>query len=220
MSDRPTTEDLRHGQALWDYHHISDKLMPSDFILVLGSHDERIAEHAARVYAAGMAPLLITTGGHGKITNGRWTLTEAERFARIAEACGVPRDAIVVEASSTNTGENIVNARHALQERGLAPTSGVLVTKPYSRRPLATARKQWPEIRWLVSTPDIAFADYASSLVPLRQTIELMVGDLQRLKVYAERGFQIPQPIPEAVWQSYEFLRRAGYDRFVVGDDA
>src|SRR5215467_872590 len=123
MNDRPTTEDLRHGQALWDFHHVSDALTPSDFILVLGSHDERIAEHAAYVYMAGMAPLLITAGGHGKITAGRWTMTEAERFARIAESCGVPRDAIVIEASSTNTGENIVNARHSLRNRGSNATS-------------------------------------------------------------------------------------------------
>jgi len=219
-SDEPSLEELRHGQALWDFHHVNDAPARSDFILVLGSHDERVAEHAAQLFLAGTAPLLITSGGHGKITRGRWNITEAERFARIAEGCGVPRKAIIVEASSTNTGENIINTRQALQDRGLSATSGILVTKPYSRRPWATARQQWPEIRWLVSTSDIAFLDYGSNAVPIRRTIELMVGDLQRLKVYAERGFQLPQHIPEAVWRSYEFLRRAGYDRFVLRDGA
>jgi uncharacterized SAM-binding protein YcdF (DUF218 family) len=216
----PSPEDLHHAQALWDFHHVSDTPAGSDFMLVLGSHDGRVAEHAARLFLAGTAPLLIMSGSHGKITTGRWPITEAERFARIAEGCGVPRRAIMVEASSTNTGENIVNARQALHDRGLAATSGILVTKPYSRRPLAAARKQWPDIRWLVSTPNIAFRDYANDEVTLRQTIELMVGDLQRLKVYAERGFQLPQHVPEDVWLSYEFLRRAGYDRFVLRDGA
>ena len=37
-----------------------------------------------------------------------------------------------------------------------------------------------------------------------------MVGDLQRIRVYAERGFQIPQEIPDDVWLAYEELVRAG----------
>jgi uncharacterized SAM-binding protein YcdF (DUF218 family) len=216
MQDEPTKEDRRHGQALWDFHRLDDTLEPSDFILVLGSHDERVAEHAAGVFHARMAPLLVTTGGHGKITNGLWQVPEGERFARVAERCGVPPQAIVVENSSANTGENIANARRLLAERGLAPANGILVTKPYSRRPLAAARKQWPEIRWLVSIPDIAFCDYAGRDVPLRRTIELMVGDLQRIELYAELGFQVAQDVPAEVRRSYDFLCRAGYDRFVL----
>ena len=140
--------------------------------------------------------------------------------ARIAERCGVPPHAIIVETSSANTGENIANARRLLAERGLASANGILVTKPYSRRPLAAARKQWPEVSWLVSIPDIGFADYAGRGVPLRRTIELMVGDLQRIELYAELGFQVAQHVPEDVWRSYDFLCRAGYDRFVLPRDA
>jgi hypothetical protein len=34
--------------------------------------------------------------------------------------------------------------------------------------------------------------------------------------VYAERGFQIAQDVPEEVWQAFEELVRAGYDRYLV----
>jgi hypothetical protein len=43
-----------------------------------------------------------------------------------------------------------------------------------------------------------------------------MVGDLQRIRLYAERGFQIPQDIPDDVWAAYEELVRAGYDQRLV----
>ena len=43
-----------------------------------------------------------------------------------------------------------------------------------------------------------------------------MVGDLQRVKVYAEKGFQIPQEIPGDVWAAFEALVAAGYDSRLV----
>jgi hypothetical protein len=45
-----------------------------------------------------------------------------------------------------------------------------------------------------------------------------MVGDLQRIREYPARGFQIPQDIPDDVWDAYEQLVRAGYDRHLMKD--
>jgi hypothetical protein len=42
-----------------------------------------------------------------------------------------------------------------------------------------------------------------------------MVGDLQRIRNYPDRGFQIHQDIPENVWQAYEALVLAGYDKYL-----
>lgn len=42
------------------------------------------------------------------------------------------------------------------------------------------------------------------------------MADVQRMKVYAEKGFQIPQEIPGEVWEAYESLVEAGYDKFLV----
>jgi hypothetical protein len=44
-----------------------------------------------------------------------------------------------------------------------------------------------------------------------------MVGDLQRIKVYPEKGFQISQDIPDDVWKAYEELVRLGYTKHLVG---
>ena len=95
--------------------------------------------------------------------------------------------------------------------------TAIIVTKPYmKRRALATAMKQWPEVRWWVSAPEITFDKYPNRDVPERQMIELMVGDLQRLEVYAGREFQVPQEIPTDVWDAYDALVALGYDQYVI----
>ena len=43
-----------------------------------------------------------------------------------------------------------------------------------------------------------------------------MVGDLQRIKVYAEKGFQVYQEIPSNVWNAYERLVKIGFDKELV----
>ena len=43
-----------------------------------------------------------------------------------------------------------------------------------------------------------------------------MVGDLQRIKIYPEKGFQIEQHIPEDVWKAFEFLVAAGYNEAIA----
>jgi hypothetical protein len=43
-----------------------------------------------------------------------------------------------------------------------------------------------------------------------------MVGDLQRIREYPARGFQISQEIPDDVWEAYEKLVRAGYDKYLL----
>ncbi|MEA3041995.1 MAG: hypothetical protein QOC65_1484 [Sphingomonadales bacterium] len=209
--------ELEHAQVLWDFHYLDTPLQRADFVLALGSHDERVAEKAADLVLQGWAPTLVTSGGLGKVTAGHWTESEGERFAQIAQARGVESSKIIVEAVATNTGENITKTRELLDRLRIPVGRGILVTKPYMRRrAYATAAMQWPEVEWLVSSPAIGLIDYPTADVPLDRMINLMVGDLQRLDVYAEQGFQIPQQIPSHVRASYEFLKDAGYDRFVI----
>jgi hypothetical protein len=46
--------------------------------------------------------------------------------------------------------------------------------------------------------------------------VAIMVGDLQRIRLYADKGFQIPQEIPASVWAAYEALVHAGFNKFLV----
>lgn len=208
---------LSKARVLWNYHFLDLGIHPSDFILALGSHDERVGEHAAQLMLDGFAPLLVPSGGFGKVTQHIWGVSEGERFAKIAIKFGVPDSKIIIENTATNTGDNITKTRDLLNSKGIVVTSGTLVTKPYMRRrAYATAMKQWPEISWLVSSPPLSFDDYPDKDVPLERMIELMVGDLQRIKVYAKSGFQIPQEIPDQVWRCYEELSCNGFDKYVI----
>jgi uncharacterized SAM-binding protein YcdF (DUF218 family) len=206
---------------LWNYHGLRQPLVHADAILVLCSHDTAVADRAADLYLGGWAPLVIFSGGQGAITRTLWTEPEAERFARIAAGRGVPRDRMLLETASTNTGENVAFTRRLLADRGLDPASFLVVQKPYmERRSFATFRKVWPEKAVTVTSPQASFDDYLARYtnpgLNADDVISIMVGDLQRIRVYPERGFQIAQEIPSDVWLAFEALVAAGYDRHLV----
>jgi hypothetical protein len=46
--------------------------------------------------------------------------------------------------------------------------------------------------------------------------VSIMVGDLQRIRLYPQKGFQIAQDIPDDVWRAYESLVAAGYDKHLI----
>ena|SRR5687768_9152408 len=212
-----TPEVLQLAQVLWDYHHMQHTLEKSDCIFVLGSHDTRVAERGAELYLQGWAPLLIMSGGLGRLTKESWTESEAALFARVAISKGVPAEAILVEDQSTNTGENILFTQQLLQQKELAPESFILVQKPYmERRTYATFMKQWPGKKICVTSPQITLEDYPTDSLPMERVIQVMVGDLQRIRLYAEKGFQIYQHIPTPVWQAYEQLVSLGFNQQLV----
>ena len=212
-----TAETLSLAQQLWDYHHMHHELKRSDCILALGSHDLRVADRAAELYLEGWAPLVIMSGGLGNLTQNMWTESEADRFAAIAIQKGVPADAILIENRSTNTGENILFTQQLLQDRGLDLQNFIVVQKPYmERRSYATFKKQWPGKNLLVTSPQIPFEQYPNDEIPLERVINIMTGDLQRIKLYPAKGFQVYQEIPGAVWAAYERLVALGFDKHLV----
>jgi hypothetical protein len=151
------------AEKIWTYHHLHHDLASADAILVLCSHDTAVADRGAQLFLDGYAPLLIFSGGLGGITKQLWTEPEADRFAAIARAAGVPADRILVENRSTNTGENVAFTRALLAERGLDPQTFILVQKPYmERRTFATFRKVWPEKTAIVTSPRVTFDDYVA----------------------------------------------------------
>jgi len=207
-------ETLRISQIIWDYHHVEHTVQPADCILVLGSHDRRVAERGAELFLGGLAPLLVFSGGLGRLTTNHWTEPEAEKFAQIAYNLGVPADKILLEKRSTNTGENIRFTYQLFQENNQEVKSIILVQKPYmERRAYATFQKQWPgpPVQLMVTSPQISFKQYPNHEITAEEVIEIMLGDLERIKIYPDQGFQIPQIIPDVVWEAYEELKKKGF---------
>ena len=213
------------AEKIWDYHHLDHQLAHADAILVLCSHDKVVAARGAELFLQGWAPLLIFAGGLGAITRRLWHEPEADQFAGIAIEMGVPRDRILVENTSTNTGENILFTKQLLAEKGLDPQTFIVVQKPYmERRSYATFRKVWPEKQVRVTSPRVSLDDYLrryshDALSP-DDVIGIMVGDLQRIRLYPAKGFQIHQDIPDDVWRAYEALVNAGYDKYLLNGDS
>lgn len=204
---------------VWDYL-CSSPTLPSqvDVVIALGSHDVGVAQHAAALILGGLAPVLVVSGGIGKDTSAGWGTSEAEHYAKIARDCGVPDSALILEPHATNTGENIRYSREVLETRGVSVRTVALVTKPYmKRRAYATALRQWPEVEAYASAQTEDFYAYHNrDDIDYRHSMNLMVGDLQRMKLYSELGFQAPQAVPGPVWAAYEELVTAGFDRFVI----
>jgi uncharacterized SAM-binding protein YcdF (DUF218 family) len=223
---RGWTQNLEHRirtltKTIWDYHHLNHQLSQADAILVLCSHDKIVAKRGAELFLEGWAPMVIFAGGLGSITSRLWQEPEADQFAKIAIAMGVPKESILIENRSTNTGENILFTKQLLSERHLDLQKFIVVQKPYmERRSYATFKKLWPEKDAIVTSPQMSLDEYLSAgsheTLSRDDVISIMVGDLQRIRLYPEKGFQIHQDIPDDVWQAYEELVRAGYDTHLL----
>ena len=218
---RPMQDTLADAKLIYEFLSSHEKQdAHADILLIPGSHDLRVADHAARLFLQGRADWLVCSGGYGKITDGTFDKPEAVLFMERCVQQGVDESKVIPEPEATNTGENFTFSRRALAQRGIVPATGLIVCKPYMAvRALATAQKQWPQVKWMVDAAPIAFEHYATPDTPLEQLVELMVGDLQRLQVYADKGFQTPVSVPQPVWQAWERLANDGYDRFVIRED-
>ena len=207
---------LPHLQILWDYLCLHRKPERASCILGFGSFDENVARRSAQLYLQGYAPRIIFTGGLGRCTSGRFTITEAERFANLAMELGVPRKDILLEDKSTNTKENIAFTRTLMEEKGI-PCDYVLgVHKPYmERRIVAAMGVYWPELNFTVTSPQMTIPEYLTEAkrqgLGAAEAISVIVGDFQRIDLYAQKGYQLPQEIPREAWDAYHALVEMGY---------
>ncbi|MHA1683416.1 MAG: YdcF family protein [Promethearchaeota archaeon] len=212
-------DDVELAEIIWDFHHLNHDVVHSDCILMLGSHDTRVAKRGAELFLDGFAPLLICSGGLGNFTKGLWDETEAEKFAKIAIDIGVPEENILIENTSTNSGENIIFTRKLLKNEGKDPESFILVQKPYmERRAFATFKKVWPGKQVIVTSPQISLKNYPTSEISMNEVINIIVGDLHRLMVYPKLNFQIEQEIPNIVYKAFIELIKRGFDGHLLQD--
>lgn len=209
-------------KLIWDYMLMHHRLKKADAILALGSHDIRVGEYAAKLWLDGWAPYLVCSGS-GTIhkDNPAWGgfvgSTEAEVFATVARKAGVPDEAIIIENQSQNTGQNYEFTANLLKKRGLVLKSVIAVQKPYmERRTFATGKIWWPEVELIVTSPPISLAEYKQIGYGGEHWIHAMVGDLERIREYPKKGFQIEQDIPEEVWEAYEYLVGEGYTNTLI----
>ncbi|MGW0764785.1 YdcF family protein [Streptomyces sp. NPDC002676] len=212
-----SVQDWEDTQLLWDYQQMRHEPRPCSVGIGLGSHDLGVADTTVDLYRRGMMPLIVFTGATSRTTKDRMPRGEAEHYQDRALELGVPADAILVEPHARNTGQNITLSRALLEERGIAVTSVLLVSKPYEeRRAYATARKLWPEVEFVSASTPMTLSEYVDSIQDAHLVIDMLVGSLQRLLLYPAEGFMISQHVPDDVIRAYERLASRGFTSRLV----
>lgn len=209
-------KDINFIQILWEYMKMNHELKHSDCIIGLGSMDINVANVTSELYLKGYANKIIFSGGLGKITYKLWNETEAEKFAEIAIKKGVPRENIYLEKESTNTGDNFRFSKK-YRKRKINIKSCIVVCKPYDeKRAYSAFKKIMPEYDVIIHSENISCEEYYKRNG--NEWINVLVGDVQRMKLFYEKGWQIKMEIPQEVWNAYEILVKRGYDKFVLKD--
>ncbi|MEU6561933.1 YdcF family protein [Nocardia nova] len=206
-------------EILWAYNQMNHSLRTVDVAVGLGSHDLGVATYAADLYGRGVFPLIVFTGANAPTTIARFPDGEAEHYRRHALGLGVPDSAMLVEPKATNTRENIELTRDLLDERGLLESIGsvLLISRPYQqRRSYATCRKWWPEVDVICGSMPLSLDAYLDVIDDRDRVINMLVGDTQRVWVYAERGWAVGQDVPDRVRKAYANLTAAGFDSRVI----
>lgn len=204
-------------QILWDYMRMNQELKKSDCILVLGCSDITIVDRAVEIFKKGYSDIIIFSGGLGKITSKIWNEPEAEKFAKIAIEKGVPEEKIYIENKSTNTGDNFRFTKKLIEEKKLKINSLIIVCKSYDeKRNYATFKKIMPEYDGIITSKNISFDEYFNLNQENTLWIDVLVGDIQRMKLFAKKGWQIEVDVPQNVWNAYEELKKRGYNKYLV----
>ncbi len=204
-------------EILWDYLCLHQTPEKADLILGFGCYDSQVAHRAAELYLAGFAPRILFTGGLGRNTTGLFCRGEAEVFAQVAMDRGVPKEAILLETKSANTKENIQFSRQLLQQENIPHARILGVHKPYMERRIQAAMGvYWPEQAFSVTSAQVtareALALAARQGMTEKEVISTIVGDFQRIELYAQKGYQLPQYIPPVCWEAFRLLVDLGYD--------
>ncbi|WP_344403629.1 YdcF family protein [Dactylosporangium fulvum] len=207
-------------ETLWEYHNMHHEPRPCDVGIGLGSHDLGVAIIATDLYHRGMYPLLVFTGANAPTTVKRFPRGEAVHYAEYAIEHGVPVDVVFVEPEATNTQQNFELTRKLLDDRGVAARSAIVMSRPYQqRRAYATAKKLWPELDVICASNPLGLDDYVRSIGDTNKVISMLVGDTQRVRVYADRGFAVAQHIPTSVSAAYERLAAAGFTSRLIAPE-
>ena len=162
---------------------------------------------------------MIFSGGYGKKTKKVWQEPEAEKFAQIAIKLGVPKEKIYIENQSTNTSENFQFVKQLIQKNKMPIKSCLIVGRPYvEKRSYAVLKKVMPEQKEIIVSENVSCEEYFNRYkgARKREEISVLVGDIQHIKVYAEKGWQIEVEMPENVWNAYEELAKRGYGQYVI----
>ncbi|MDF1515403.1 MAG: YdcF family protein [Anaerolineae bacterium] len=124
----------------------------ADLLFVFGTRHAEPAHIAANLFKRRLAPYIVLTGGSNRLTG----IIEADAHLEILLTEGIPREAIILEHTSTNTLENVCYALPMVEQYMVLDRikSIVVITKWYHcRRATMTLKRHLPtSIRYYAAT--------------------------------------------------------------------
>lgn len=215
-------EAMGCARLIFEYHQLRHLRTPSDVLIVLGTNDTRVARFAAELYHQGLSKMLVVTGGiahQDDLLATNWNRAEAEVFADVLAELNVPRKQLLLEPHARNTAENIAFSQRLLAVKALEPRSILYAVKPFmQRRVFATHAVQWPETPANVVSWKTTFDEYCTDELTPSKVTHIIMGDLQRIWIYAQRGYSAPQRIPPDVKDAFDQLVELGFTQHLISD--
>jgi uncharacterized SAM-binding protein YcdF (DUF218 family) len=188
------------------YLAVRDSPRNAGLIVGLGSDSADVADQAANLHRLGFAPLILFSGGRGRLT-GALPGTEADFLKERAIERGVAPQYILTESESTNTLENVRFSVALLGRLRIAPTRVILVTQPVlQRRAWATVQRQWQAVECLNCPPQPNLRVGWEDPGHIAGISAVALGEIERLRRYSLTGDIEPQCLPANVERAYRTL--------------
>lgn len=171
---------------------LEDAPCPADILFIPGNGHAEPSEHAARLYKAGYAPLVLPSGryaiGSGafggqksgvRLYDGDFD-TEWAFMRHVLLSCGVPDEAILREDEATYTYQNAIFSRRRTDERGLCIRRALLCCVPlHARRAKMYYQTLFPQAEFRVCpAPHTAITRENWTHTP--EGIDAVLGELER----------------------------------------
>lgn len=211
-------EILKKAKMVFDYLNVHDNtLTPVDLIIGFGHFDMKIPRSCGELYSKGYAERILLTGGRGA---GTADLNEPEgiefeKELRIVYP-DIQKENVIVESESTNTGENIQFSENILKdanpdfcfEKGIKKV--IAIASPYrQKRVYLCMKKMYPDIQVLNAPPETTFKGELEIFESKNESfIHLLLGELERIKLYPAKGFIAFEEVPVKIVQAYTKLKQ------------
>lgn len=197
-------------RLILDFLTVENSPRKSDVIFIFGSTKHYVASHAAKLYLKGYAPYILISGHKSKRSNNLYKKTEADFMKEEIIKLKVPEEKIITEHNASNTLENVIFGVKTLADKNIKINSAILLAKQFHlKRCVATFKKQFPNVKLCCSYPKMTFTEYLSYEMTendksknnktKNEVIKRIIGEIDRFKIYAEKGDIIKQTIPEKI---------------------
>lgn len=210
-------------QEIWNYMRLNQSLEKCDLIMGCGCSNLEIPIKCAQLYKEGYAKKILFTGGLGKITKNTFNKSEAEIYKDIAIKQGVDEKDILIETKSKNTVENFKFSFNILKKNNIKAHKILIVHGLLAqKRTLSCAKAILKDQDFLITSPDTSFEEFLEKLKGNKQaidTISTIVGNIQRLIIYPQFGWQKETEVPKNIINIYYFLKELGFSKYILSEN-